>query len=138
MLCGLGGGKREQMQYYILFNTFLVILGVFLPWIHPALFVVGLRGIDTMDGKIVLVFGFIAFLIISYELIKRTERFYWLYGGAGFAVLIYTLVVLYNYYYQNNYSSGPGIFLSLLGGLQLTGIYVVYLFRQGRHPPPTA
>ncbi len=125
------------MQYYILFNTFLIILGVFLPWIHPGLFVVGLRGTNTMDGKIVLVFALIGFLTVSYELIKRKERFYWLYGGVGFATLIVTSLVLYNYY-QNNYSSGPGIYLSVLGALQLTGAYVVYLFRQGRRLPPPA
>ena len=125
------------MQYYILFNTFLIILGVFLPWIHPGLFVVGLRGTNTMDGKIVLVFALIGFLTVSYELIKRKERFYWLYGGVGFATLIVTSLVLYNYY-QNNYSSGPGIYLSVLGALQLTGAYVVYLFRQGRRSPPPA
>ena len=128
---------RRKMKYYILFNTFLVVLGVFLPWIHPGLFVVGLRGIDTMDGKIVLTLAFIGFLMISYELITRRGQFYWLYGGIGFAVLIVTSMVLYNYF-QNNYSSGPGIYLSFLGGLQLTGSYVVFLFKHGRRlPPPT-
>lgn len=126
------------MQYYILFNMFLVIFGVFLPWLQPGLFVAGHRGIETNDGKIVLIIAVIGFVMVSYELIKRKARFYWIYGGVGFAVLIITSLVLFNYYYQNNYSSGPGIFLSLLGGLQLTGTYVVYLFKQGRRPPPPA
>lgn len=126
------------MQYYILFNTFLVILGVFLPWLQPGLFVAGHRGIQTSDGKVVLAIALIGFVMISYELIRRKERFYWLYGGVGFAVMIITSLVLYNYYYQNNYSSGPGVYLSLLGGLQLTGTYVVYLFTQGRRSPPPA
>jgi hypothetical protein len=126
------------MQYYILFNTFLIILGVFLPWLQPGLFVAGHRGIETSDGRVVAVIALIAFLTISYELIKRKERLYWLYGGAGFAVTIITSLVLYNYYYQNNYTSGPGVYLSLLGGVQITGTYVVYLFKQGRRSPPPA
>jgi len=120
------------VKYYILFNTFLVIIGVFLPWLQPGLFVAGHRGIETSDGKVVLAIALIAFLMVSYELIRRKERFYWLYGGAGFAVTIITSLVLYNYYYQNNYSSGPGVYLSFLGGAQLTGTYVVYLFTQGK------
>ncbi|MFQ5779575.1 MAG: hypothetical protein ACE5HN_02160 [Nitrospiria bacterium] len=119
------------MQYYILFNTFLVIFGCFLPWIHPALFVVGMRGIEMVDGKIVLGLGAIGFLSISYELLMKKERFYWLYGIVGFVVFIIAVLVLINYY-QNEYSSGPGIYLAALGGLQLTGAYVVVLFKKGR------
>lgn len=125
------------LQYYILFNTFLVMAGVFLPWIHPGLFVVGLRGIEMIDGKIVFLLACIGFVTISYEIIRKRGRFFWLYGAVGFLILMVTALVLYNFY-QNNYSSGPGIYLSALGGLQLTGSYIVFLFKQGRRSPPRA
>ncbi|MBI3804303.1 MAG: hypothetical protein HY282_11140 [Nitrospirae bacterium] len=123
------------MVYYILFNTFLVALGAFLPWLHPGLFVVGLRGIDMIDGKVILLFALIGFLVASYQLIQKRGRFYWLYGVVGFLILLVTILDLYTFY-QNRYPIGPGIYLALLGGLQITGAYILMLLRPGRGASP--
>lgn len=125
------------MLYYILFNTFLVALGCVLPWLHPGLFVVGLRGIDMMDGKIVLGLALIGLLAAAYQLLRKGERFYWVYGLIGFLILIISMLDLYTFY-QNRYPIGPGIYLVALGGLQLTGAYILFLLKQGRGTPPPA
>ncbi len=122
------------MLYYILFNTFLVALGCVLPWLHPGLFVVGLRGIDMVDGKLILGLALIGFLAASYQLLQKRGR-YWVYGLIGFLILIISALDLYTFY-QNRYPIGPGIYLAALGGLQLTGAYVLVLLRQGRGSSP--
>ncbi len=119
------------MQFYILFNTFLVMFGCFLTWIEPKIFVIAMRGIDMIDGKIVFGLGLIGFLTISYELIRKNRQFYWIYGVVGLVIVVITGVVFFNYY-QNNYNGGPGIYLSALGGVQLTGTYVIVLFQSGK------
>lgn len=123
------------MLYYILFNTFLVALGTVLPWLHPGLFVVGLRGIDIMDGKVILALALIGLLAASYQLLQKRGHFYWIYGLIGFLILIVSALDLYNFY-QNRYPIGPGIYLTTLGGLQLTGAYVLTLLRQRRGASP--
>lgn len=123
------------MVYYILFNTFLVALGCVLPWLHPGLFVVGLRGIDIMDGKVILGLALICFLAASYQLLQKRGRFDWIYGLIGFLILIVSALDLYTFY-ENRYPIGPGIYLAALGGLQITGAYVLMLFRQRRGSPP--
>ncbi|TAK02466.1 MAG: hypothetical protein EPO39_13370 [Candidatus Manganitrophaceae bacterium] len=123
------------MLYYILFNTFLVALGCVLPWLHPGLFVVGLRGIDMVDGKLILGLALIGLLAASYQLLQKRGRFYWIYGLIGFLIFIISALDLYTFY-QNRYPMGPGIYLAALGGLQLTGAYLLMLFRQGRGAPP--
>lgn len=125
------------MLYYILFNTFLVALGCVLPWIHPGLFVVGLRGIDMIDGKVALGLALIGLLAASYQLLQKRGRFYWVYGLIGFLILMIATLDLYTFY-QNRYPIGPGIYLVALGGLQLTGAYILFLLRQGKgaSPPP--
>lgn len=119
------------MQYYILFNTSLVIASCFLSWIEPKIFVIAMRGIQMMDGKIVLVLGMIGFVTICYELLRRKEQLYWVYGLTGFIVAIITGMEFYSFY-QNQYSGGAGIYLAALGGIQLTGSYVVVLFQKGK------
>ena len=119
------------MQYYILFNTALVIVSCFLSWIEPKIFVITLRGFQMIDGKIVLVLALIGFISICYELLRKKAQLFWVYGLVGFIITIITSMVFYSYY-QNNYSGGPGIYLAALGGIQLTGTYVVYLFQQGK------
>lgn len=127
--------RVEEVVYYILFNTFLVALGAFLPWLHPGLFVVGLRGIDMMDGKVILGLALIGFLAAAYQLVQKRGRFYWIYGLVGFLILLVTILDLFTFY-QNRYPIGPGIYLAALGGLQVTGAYIVMLFRSGRGGPP--
>lgn len=123
------------MQYYVLFNMFLVVVGCFLPWTQPGLFVVGLRGIDMKDGKIIVALALIGFATISYHLLKKQERFYGLYGAIGLAVLVVTGMDLY-IFYMNRYPMGPGIYVSAVGGLQLAGSYIVWIITKGRRSPP--
>ncbi len=122
------------MPYYILFNTFLIIASCFLTWIEPKLFVISMRGFQMLDGRIVLVLGIIGFAAICFELLRKKVRLYWVYGLIGFITIIVTGMVFYSYY-QNQYSGGAGIYLAALGGIQLTGTYVVFLFQQGKAPP---
>ncbi len=117
-----------SVQLYILFNTFLVMLGSFLNWIEPKIFVVALRGIEMMDGKLVFGFGLVGFIGVAYELICKKKQLNWLYGVLGLAVTVISGVVFFNYY-QNNYNAGPGIYVSTLGGIQLVGSYVVLLLQ---------
>lgn len=121
--------RGMTLQLYILFNTFLVMFGCFLTWIEPKIFIIAMRGIDMIDGKIVFSLGLVSFLFISYELIKKRKQFYWVYGAVGLVVTVILGVVFFNYY-QNDYHGGPGIYISALGGIQLVGSYVVVLFQQ--------
>lgn len=116
------------MQYYILFNTSLVIASCFLGWIEPKLFVIAMRGFQMLDGKIILVLGLLGFATICYELLRKKAQLYWVYGLLGFLITIITGMVFYSYY-QNQYSGGAGLYLAALGGIQLTGTYVVFLFQ---------
>jgi len=119
------------MQYYILFNTTLVIASCFLTWIEPKLFIITMRGFQMRDGKVVLVLGLIGFATICFELLRRKSGLYWVYGLIGFIITIITGMVFFSYY-QNNYSGGAGLYLAALGGIQLTGTYVVFLFQHGK------
>ncbi len=119
------------MQYYILFNSLLVIASCFLSWIEPKLFVIAMRGIQMVDGQIVFVLGFISFVTICYELLRRKEQLYWVYGLTGFIISIIAGMEFYSFY-QNQYSGGAGIFLATLGGIQLTGSYIVVLLQKGK------
>ncbi len=117
------------MIYYILFNISLVTLGCFLPWLHPGLFVVGLKGYQMIDGKVILALALIGFSVAAFQLLQRRGRFDWLYGLIGFAILMITALDLYTFY-LNRYPIGPGIYLVALGGLQLTGAYLFLLFNR--------
>lgn len=123
------------MLYYILFNLALVILGCFLTWLHPGLFVAGHLGIQTFDGKIILGLALIGFLHVSFQVIWRKRGNDWINGLVGFLIFIISGLVLYDYI-RNRYPIGPGIYLTAVGGLQLTGAYLLMLFRQGRGAPP--
>lgn len=81
-----------------------------------------------LDGKIILVLGLLGFATICYELLRKKAQLYWVYGLLGFLITITTGMVFYNYY-QNRYSGGAGLYLAALGGIQLTGTYVVFLFQ---------
>jgi len=116
------------VQYYILFNMLLIIISSFLTWIEPKLFIITMQGFQMIDGKIVLVLGILGFVSICYELLRRKTRLYWIYGLIGFLVMIVTGMVFYSYY-RNQYSGGAGLYLAALGGIQLTGTYVVFLFQ---------
>jgi len=121
------------VQFYILFNTFLVMLSCFLQWIQPKIFVTNIKGIETFDGKIIFGLGIIGFLAVSYDLITRKKRFTWITGIVGFIVFIITSMLFYNYS-QYEYVLGPGMYLAALGSVQLTGSYVVFLFRKEGQP----
>ena len=117
------------MQLFCLYNTVLVIVGCFLTWIEPKIFIVAMRGVEMIDGKIVLGLGGIGFLIIFFDLILKRKRFLWAYGLVGFTISIIIGVVFFNYY-RNQYDGGPGIFISALGAVQLTAAYVSFLFSE--------
>lgn len=120
------------MQFYILFNLTLVIASCFLTWIEPKIFVVALRGIQMIDGKIVLILGLIGFISICYELLRRKAALFWVYGFVGFIISIIVGMEFFSFY-QNDYSGGPGLYLAALSGVQLTGTYVVYLFHHEKN-----
>jgi len=107
------------------------MFGCFLSWIEPKIFVIALRGIEMIDGKIVFGLGLIGFVVVATELIFKKQRLYWLYGVLGLAVTVVSGVVFFNYH-QNNYNAGPGIYLSALGGLQMAGSYVITLLQMGK------
>ena len=117
------------MRLYHLFNAFLVLAGCFLPWIHPGLFVPGLRGVEMFDGKVALSLALIGFGTASFQLIQKKEGLDWLFGGIGLAIGVIAGMDLY-IFYRNRYSIGPGLYLTALGGLQLTGSYVLILYRR--------
>lgn len=124
------------MQFYILFNTFLVISSCFLQWIQPKIFVTNIIGIETIDGKIIFGLGVIGFLAVSCDLIMRKERLTWITGTVGFIVFIITAMLFYDYS-RNEYVLGPGMYLAALGSVQLTGAYVVFLFKKAGQTPPS-
>ena len=119
------------MYLFILFNTLVVMYGCSLIWIEPKLFNIAMHGLEMMDGKVVFALALTAGIAVLFELIFKKRSLSWLYGILGLAIVIVTGVVFFNYY-KNAYNSGPGIYLAALGGLQLTGSYVVLLFRQGK------
>ncbi len=136
------------MIYYIVFNLILMIIGCFLPWLHAALFVVRLRGIDMLDGKVVFGLATASFLWILYQRLTGVTmpanrpppldaedsssslptgpvRPQWPlpHGVVGLAVVAITGLDLY-VFYKNRYPIGPGIYLSFLGGAQLVGCFL--------------
>lgn len=123
------------MRYYILFNMLLIAFGCLLPWLIPGLFVVGLRGIQMMDGKIVLALAVIGLLAIAYHLVSR-RGFDWLYGVVGLATAVISGMDGYSFY-KSGYTIGPGVYLVALGALQLIGSYIVLLIEGGekKFPP---
>lgn len=114
------------MYFYVLFNTFLVIASCFLTWIEPKIFVIEMRGIQMIDGKVVLTLGTIGFITCVFEMLRKKRKFFWVYGMVGFLISIITAVVFFNYY-QHEYRGGPGIYLAALSGVQLTGTYILHL-----------
>jgi hypothetical protein len=118
------------MPYYLLLNIGLITGGCFLPWVHQTLFVVRLRGVDMIDGKVLLILAVAALLVLLYQQItKRSPRWIgWAYGMIGGAVVLITGLDLYDYYNQL-YPVGPGIYLCFLGGVQLLG-HAVFRFKK--------
>jgi hypothetical protein len=53
----------------------------------------------------------------------------WVTGVVGFIVFIIIVMLFYDYS-RNEYILGPGMYLVALGSLQLTGAYVVSLFKK--------
>lgn len=121
----------NNMPYYLLFSLLLIVAGSFLPWTHPALFVILLRGIDMLDGQILLALTCAAIVCVLYHLVwRRSPRWtWWLYGFVGIIVVMVTGFDLF-LFYKNRYPTGPGIYLSFLGGVQLLGSVVFYKVRR--------
>ena len=114
------------MSAYLFFNIILVIFGCFLPWVHAAIFVVRLRGIDMMDGKVLLAFAILALLFFLYQTIRKESLRLMAYAAFGIVILAITGLDLY-IFYMNQYPIGPGIYLSFLGGAQIFGCSIFYL-----------
>jgi len=129
LLVSKGSGRFYQVQLFCLYNTVLIIVGCFMTWIEPKIFIVAMRGIEMMDGKIVLFLGALGFFAALADVIRKKTRFIWAYGLVGFTVSIIIGVVFFNYY-RNLYNGGPGIFICTLGALQLTAAYVNFLFKK--------
>jgi len=121
--------EDSLVQLFCLYNTVLIIAGCFMTWIQAGIFIVTLRGIQLPFGRVVLVLGLIGFLILLLELIQRKKRFIWAYGPVGYTSFLVLGVTFLNHY-RNQYISGPGIFISALGALQLTAAYVFFLFQK--------
>jgi hypothetical protein len=125
-----------KIPWNILFNLTLIVVGCFLPWLHSALFVVRLRGVEMVDGKVVLGLAAAGFLWMLYQILlgkkaslpneepaPSSRPFF--YGVIGLAVVAVTGLDL-ALFYQKGYPIGPGIYLACLGGAQL----VVYFFKK--------
>ncbi len=128
---GIRSFPPQAVLYYILLNLILIAIGCTLPWLHPALFVVRLKGIDMVDGKVIFVLALMGFVGVLYQLIQKrgvTTRaggrgFFVFYGVVGLAVVAITGLDL-TLFYKNNYPIGAGIYLSFLGGIQLVGCFL--------------
>ncbi len=121
------------MKFFIFYNTALVVASCFLQWIQPKIFITNIKGIETFDGKLVFGLGVIGFLAASFDLIIRTELLAWVTGLVGFIVFIVIAMLFYDYS-RNEYVLGPGMYLVALGSLQLTGAYVISLFKKAGQP----
>jgi len=101
-----------------------VIVGCFLPWTHAAIFVVRLRGWEMMDGKIMFAIAVSALCLLLYQTIQKRQIVLMIYGVMGLAIAAITGLDIY-LFYMNNYPTGPGVYLSFLGGAQIF-VYSVF------------
>lgn len=108
-------------------STLLIMIGVFLPWIHPSLFIVTARGIDIKDGRLLLAFGLIASVAAIYGIFRRWKFLGWIYLFIGLFCAAVAGLELYDFW-QHKYNVGPGLYLALVGGLQLALAPFVGLF----------
>jgi hypothetical protein len=119
------------MHLLAFLSTLLILVGVFLPWIHPGLFIVMTRGIDIKDGQVVLACGLIASVISIYGILRRWKVLGWAYLFFGLLSVAISGAELYDFW-QHQYNAGPGLYLTFVGGLWLTLTPVLALFGQLR------
>ncbi|HET6371471.1 MAG TPA: hypothetical protein VFG95_09755 [Nitrospiria bacterium] len=119
------------MHLLAFFSTLLVLIGIFLPWIHPSLFIVMTRGIDIRDGQVLLVFGLIASLISIYGILRGWKMLGWLYLLIGLFCAAVSGAEIYDFW-RRQYNVGPGLYLTLVGGAQLALAPVLARFGQFR------
>jgi hypothetical protein len=111
-----------------------VVIGSLLPWVTVLVFSV--NGVQTNDGKIVLVAGLLAGALIIGS--SRRESLYLLGGVAGLVCLAVSLYVLVRVFSDSTSffnerigaSPGAGLWISLLGSAVLVGAVVKQ--RRGR------
>jgi hypothetical protein len=106
------------MQIYLLFNLVLIIFGCFLPWVHSAIFIVRLNGIEMMDGKVIFAISLFALFFFFFRWIRGKECLWGVYSVCGLMIIAVCGLDLYQFT-QNRYPIGPGLYLSLLGGVQV-------------------
>ncbi|MEK7286566.1 MAG: hypothetical protein AAB035_04630 [Nitrospirota bacterium] len=123
------------MQFYLLSNFVLVIFGCFLPWVHSAIFVVRLNGIQMLDGQIVFFVSLLALFSSFYRWLRKWRAPWG--GNIVFSLIIVAICGLELYQFtMSRYPIGPGLYLSLLGGLQVFGCSLYSMFSKGNTPLP--
>jgi uncharacterized membrane protein YgdD (TMEM256/DUF423 family) len=127
--------EDNAVQLYLIFNFVLVIFGCFLPWIHSAIFVVRLNGIEMVDGQVVFAVSLFALFLLFYRWIRKQTPLWGVYNALGLIVIAVSALDLYQFT-MNRYPIGPGIYLSLLGGIQVFGGSLYSMVSSGSAPSP--
>jgi len=99
-------------------STLFILIGIFLPWIDPSLFVQVTRGIDMKDGRLILVLGLTASFISIIGILRGMGVLRWFYLFFGLLCFCISGADLY-FFWKSEYNVGPGIYLTLIGGAQL-------------------
>ncbi len=69
-----------------------LVLGAFLPWMQVGIF--QQRGIDTLDGGLVLAAGLLGLIVAGHNLARGRNEYRWAYLPGGILALIVVLVAL--------------------------------------------
>ncbi|MEK7748193.1 MAG: hypothetical protein AAB300_03875 [Nitrospirota bacterium] len=125
------------MQLYLLFNFILIIFGCFLPWIHSAIFVVRLNGIEMLDGQIVFFVSLFALFLSFYKWFRKQPPLWSMNLLAGLIIIAICGLELYQFSISR-YPIGPGLYISLLGGIQVFGCSLRGQFNRALTTPAPA
>lgn len=106
------------MHVVAFLSTLLILIGVFLPWIQPSLFIVTTRGFDIKDGQVVLACGLVASVVSIIGILRGWKLLGWAYLFLGLLCVAISGGDLYDFW-QHQYNTGPGLYLTLVGGLWL-------------------
>jgi hypothetical protein len=79
---------------------------------------VATRGIDIKDGQLVLACGLVASIVSVYGILRRWGMLGWAYLFFGLLCVTISGADLY-VFWQRQYNAGPGLYLTLVGGLWL-------------------
>ena len=106
------------MRYFILINWILVMTGCFMPWLYPKLFVIGMDGIDMVDGKVILALAIVGIVVSMVQFRVQRKGLFMLQGLLGLGIIAISGMELL-VFYQRAYPVGPGLFLVFLCATQI-------------------